>query len=293
MLVPFNELLSDARAGKYSVGFFEAWDVYSLEAVLEAAEDERAPVVLGFGEVMMEPGWLDRGAVERLGALGRAAADSSRVPVSLLLNEASSMSHIVRGIHSGYNAVMLDSGDLPYDENVRLTRYIVEMAHAVGVGVEAEIGVLPNVTGEMGDAGARLTDPDEAARFVEQTGIDALSVSVGNVHLLSEGKAAIDLERLEAIHRKVAVPLVIHGGTGFPEDAIGRALECGVAKINIGTVLKRVFLEGLEEAVRTLGDAYSYHQVLGSRKETDVLQQGKIRMKEEVARRIKLWRPVT
>lgn len=291
MLVPFKKLLADALAGGYAIGYFESWDMYSLEAVLEAAEAENAPVILGFGGVMMEPDWFDGGGLERLAALGVATASSAKVPVSLMLNEVSTFAQVVRGIRAGFNAVMLDSSALSYDENVHITRRIVEIAHAVGVGVEAELGELPDASGEIGDASGRLTDPAQAARFVADTGVDALSVSVGNVHMLTEGRAAIDWERLAAIHQAVSVPLVIHGGTGFPEDGIGRAISLGVAKFNVGTVLKQAFLDGVRAAISQLPPDLSVQQTMGSRKEADVLQQGKLRVKEEVVRRIRQMRP--
>jgi fructose-bisphosphate aldolase class II len=291
MLVPFKDLLAEAQANNYAVGYFEAWDIYSLEAVLEAAESENAPVILGFGGVMMEPVWFDAGGLERLGALGAATADQARVPVSFILNEVATYDQVVRGIQAGFNVVMLDTSDLSYDKNVRLTRQVVETAHAVGVGVEAEVGELPDASGEMGGGSGRLTDPDEAARFVSETGIDALAVSVGNVHTLTNGQATVDLERLEAIHQAVPVPLVIHGGTGFPDQAIAPAIARGVAKFNVGSVLKRAFLEGLSQAIADLSSQIAIHQVMGSRKNDDVLQQGKALMYEEVIRRIRLMRP--
>jgi ketose-bisphosphate aldolase len=291
MLVPFKDLLADAQAGGYAVGYFEAWDLYSLEAVLEAAEAEDAPVILGFGGVMMEPNWFDGGGLERLGALGLATAKAANVPVSFILNEVSTFAQVVRGIHAGFNVVMLDSSDLPYDENVRLTRRVVQVAHAVGVGVEAEVGMLPDASGEMGGGAGRVTDPEEAAHFADETGIDALAVSIGNVHTLTDGTATIDLERLAAIHQAVSVPLVIHGGTGFPEEVIPQVIPLGVAKFNIGVVLKQAFLTGLTEAIEALPPELGIHQVMGSRKESDVLQRGKARMREEVARRIRLLMP--
>ena len=297
MLIPFPQLLSDARSHGYAVGYFEAWDVYSLEAVLEAAEGEDVPVILGFGGIMMEPRWLDGGGLERLGALGLATAQAARVPVALILNEVTAYAQVVRGIQAGFNAVMLASGDMPYGDNVRVTRQVVATAHAVGAGVEAELGELPDALGLMGDllgslgtfqAHGHLTDPAEAARFVAETGIDALGVSVGNVHTLLEGQATVDWPRLEALHRSVSVPLVIHGGTGFPEDGIPRAIGLGVAKFNFGTFMKQAYLDGLAQAIADLPAGYSIQQVMGSRKDTDVLQQGKVRVRQEVARRMRL-----
>ncbi len=292
MLVPFKDLLAEAQRQGYAVGYFEAWDIYSLEAVVEAAEAAGSPVIIGFGGVMMEPGWFDRdGGLERLGALGLAAAKLAKVPVSFLLNEVATLDLIRRGIAAGFNAVMLDTSHLPYEENVRLTRQVVEAARAAQVGVEAEVSLLPDASGEMGGLEGRLSDPDEAARFVAETGVDALGVSVGNVHVLAEGEASIDWERLAALQRAVPAPLVIHGGTGFPESGCHRAISLGVAKINYGTALKRAFLAGLQEAIEALPRRVSYHQVMGSRKEADVLQQAKLRMKEEVIRRMRLWQP--
>jgi ketose-bisphosphate aldolase len=290
MLIPFKQLLDDALSGSYAVGYFESWDVYSLEAVLEAAEAEHASVILGFGGVMMEPTWLDHGGLERLAALGLETARSARVPVAFLLNEVTTFVQIVRGLRAGFNAVMLDSSALPYAENVQVTRQIVAVAHAVGAAVEAELGELPDASGEMGGGSGDLTDPDQAARFVAETGIDALAVSVGNVHTLTHGKASIDWDRLAAIHQALPVPLVIHGGTGFDDEDVARAISWGVAKFNYGTVLKRAFLEGVSEAMSNLSAEEGYHQVVGSRKTADVLQQGKVRVRAEVAHRIRVLR---
>jgi fructose-bisphosphate aldolase class II len=291
MLVPFVDLLADALAGGYAVGYFEAWDMYSLEAVLEAAEAERAPVILGFGGAVVNQEWLDRGGLERWAGLGRVTASQAGVPVSYILNEVSEFSHVVRGIHAGFNCVMLDSSELPAGEHKRLTNQVVELAHPLGVGVEAEVGMLPDASGDMGGTAGALTDPREAKRFVEQTGIDALGVSIGNVHTLMDGKVSVDWERLEAIHQELTLPLVIHGGTGFPDDAVARAISLGVAQFNVGACLKQAFLDGLAEAVSNRPPGGSIHQLMGSRTPADVLQYAKDRMKEEVARRIRLMRP--
>ena len=175
MLVDFKELLAEALVGQYAVGYFEAWDMYSLEAVLDAAEMENVPVILGFGGVMMKPGWLAGNGLERLAALGLATAKSAKVPVAFILNEVSTFEQVVRGSHAGFNVVMQETSDLPYAENVRLTRQIVRMAHAVGVGVEAALGLgdFPGgrrgrlagpVTGCLRRAGSRDGPVDRSGR---------------------------------------------------------------------------------------------------------------------------------
>ncbi len=291
MLVPFNDLLADARAGGYAVGYFEAWDVYSLEAVLEAAEAARAPVILGFGGVTMDPGWFADRGLERLAALGLATASSARVPVAFLLNEVTTFDQVVRGLAAGFNAVMLDSSALPYSSHVQLTGQVVQVAHALGAAVEAELGELPDASGELGGGAGHLTGAAEAARFVAETGIDALAVAVGNVHTLTRGYATIDWARLAAIHQATPVPLVMHGGTGFPEDGIPQAIALGIAKFNYGTALKRAFLEGVATAIAALPPDVGYLTAMGSRKPADVLQAGKTRLRAEVARYIQLLQP--
>jgi ketose-bisphosphate aldolase len=292
MLTSFKDLLEHALRNHYIVGYFEAWDLYSLEAVVEAAEDSQLPVILGFGGAMINPGWLDNGGIERLGALGLAAARNTKVPVALILNEVDTFSQVIRGIKAGFNAVMLDTSGLPFEENIAMTRKVVEVAHAVGVGVEAELGILPDASSEKGESKGCLTDPLQAAQFVSQTGVDALSVSIGNIHILTNGQAKIDCGLLSSIHKEVTnIPLVIHGGSGFPSSKIPDVIALGVAKVNIGTSLKAAFLNGLRDAISKLTQTSSIQDVMGSRKEMDVLQQGKQYMHEEVINRMKLWNP--
>jgi len=284
-LVAFAELLNDARRGGYAVGYFEAWDGYSIEAVLDAAELERSPVILGFGCLLLDQEWLDGGGIETLGALGRVVAERSRVPVSLLLNEAHTVEHALRGIEAGFNAVMLASSD------AEAITSLARVAHGRAVAVEGELGLLPdgNPEGEIDASHASLTDPDLAAAFVAATNVDALAVSVGNVHTLEANTAEIDLERLAEIERAVEVPLVIHGGTGFPAEAVPAAIARGVAKFNVGTTLKRAFLEGLSESVGSLSEGASPHDLIGSHKRSDLLEAAKPRLVEKVRSLTRLY----
>jgi ketose-bisphosphate aldolase len=277
-LTPMPELLAHAREGGYAVGYFEAWDTYSLEAIVAAAEAERSPVIIGFGCMLLDQGWLERGGIEIFGAIGRQAADNCRVPVSLLLNEAHTVEHALRGIDAGFNAVMICDSDT--ERNARL----VAAAHAAGVAVEAELGELPDggPDGNVDRSHAALTDPDQAAAFVEATGVDALAVSFGNVHTLEGAQATIDLERLAAVRACVAVPLVAHGGTAFPADAVPGAIEHGVAKFNVGTILKRSYLEALRGAAGNVSELTSPHALIGSHGSDDLLEVGKANVTEVV-----------
>lgn len=295
-LVSMMSLLAGARQGGYGVGYFEAWDGYSLEAVLEAAEEERAPVILGFGCMMAYSSWLDRGGIELLAGIGRAVAARARVPVALLLNEAQTYEQAVRGMEAGFKAVMLDTSAWPSPKALDAVARLTREANARGgdgrlpVAVEAELGRLPDA-GEAGIDGsaATLTDPDAAAEFVEQSGVDCLAVSIGNVHLLAGGLAPVDLGRLEAIHRRVNVPLVIHGGSSFPPEAVPRAIACGVAKFNVGTVLKTTFLDAVQEEMGRWHHRLNVHEILGSHGEEDFLVAGQWAMKAKVRELIRLY----
>jgi fructose-bisphosphate aldolase class II len=273
------------------VGYFEAWDSYSLEAVIEAAEEEHAPVILGFGCMMISQTWLDAGGIRWLGSLGHTLAEQARVPAAFLLNEAHTYQECLTGIEAGFNAVMVDTSTWPVRQSLELTRELVLVSHEQGVAVEAELGHLPDATLTGIDSSlAALTDPEEAGLFVEQTGVDCLAVSVGNVHLLTQGLASVDLPRLKAIHECTAVPLVIHGGTGFPPDAVPEAIRYGVAKFNVGTILKKAFLEGVRNSVETLGAAVNVHDIVGSHREQDYLQEGKRRVRAKVRELLQVYR---
>jgi ketose-bisphosphate aldolase len=289
-LAPLTRLLADARAHGYALGYFEAWDGYSLEAVVEAAEAEQAPVIIGTGCLLGHQPWFDGGGIELLGALGGELAGRARVPVALLLNETHTLEQSLRGLDAGFNAVMMHTGGLAYGEAVATVAQLADAAHARGAAVEAELGNLPDAAqGTIDDSAASLTDPGQAASFVEATGVDCLAVSVGNVHLLAHGSAAIDLERLRAVHAQVPVPLVIHGATGFPTDAIAPAIAAGVAKFNVGTVLRSAFLRALTGAAAELPAEPDVHAVIGSHGPADVLEAGKAAMAEAVRNLIRQY----
>lgn len=289
-LISMKSLLQDARARRYAVGYFESWDQYSLEAVLDAAEESRSPVIVGFGGVMMEQEWFDNGGLCGQAAMGRALAERATVPVAFLLNEVATFTQIEHGLHWGFNAVMLDTCRLPYAENVEQTRRVVAAAAAYGADVESEMDELPDASGTLADADTvARTDPGQAARFVAETGIAALAVAIGNVHILTKGEAEIDLDHLARLRAAVDVPFVVHGGTGFPAAAIPRAIELGVAKFNVGTVLKQRFFEGMRDAMVALPGTPDAQTIIGSRKAHDLCQAGKLRMKAEVLSRMTLY----
>jgi ketose-bisphosphate aldolase len=293
-LFPFRAMLDTALANRFAVGYFQAWNEDSLEAVLEAGEEMDAPLVIGFGGTPVNQEWFDGWGIELGAALGRVAAQKARVPVALILNETEKLEQCLKGIELGFNVVMVDSSSLPYGENLRVNRELVERAHPRGVAVEGELGHLPTGGPPEGPGGGpggayALTDPDQAREFVAETGIDALSVSVGNVHVLTRGEASIDVDRIARIRDKTGVPLVIHGGTGFPPGQVTEAIRRGVAKFNVGTVLKKVYFEGLKKTLEETSEPQDMQLIVGSRESGDFTMEGKKRVKAKVKELIRLY----
>jgi ketose-bisphosphate aldolase len=244
-----QEMLREAQRNRYAVGYFESWNLESTQAVIEAAEELRSPVIIGFNGGLLAGHGRD---LTYYVAVGKAAVEKATVPAVLLLNEASGFQQIVQGIRLGFSCVMIDGSSLPFDENVDLTRKVAEVAHASGLFVEGQLDKLPHAEdglflGQVGEA--LMTDPNRAAQFVRDTGVDALSVSVGNIHCLYEREARIDLERLSEIRDLVDIPLVMHGATGIRDDSIKKAIELGVCKVNLGTQLRLGFTKGIKEAL--------------------------------------------
>ena len=251
-LITMKELLQHAQDNRYAVGYFESWNLESLQSVVLAAENMRSPVIVGFGGFFV--GNRERKykeAIEVYASMADTLARKASVPVATLLNEADDLSLIYRGIKAGFGSVMYQDEKASNEQNIKVNQKLVPVAHACGVSVEAEIDVLPTAnitTGEQTQG--RKTNPEEAVDFVKRTQVDALAVAVGNVHLLENEKAALDLDLISELRKCVPVPLVIHGGTGADPDSIRAAVELGVVKINVGTVLKRAYLNAVEDYYR-------------------------------------------
>jgi fructose-bisphosphate aldolase class II len=283
-----RDMLADARRGGYAIGYFEAWDQYSLEACLEAAELTRSPAILGFGAAVTDQAWLDRWGVEELTVLARRLAEAAAVPTAVLFNEARTIEQIKRSLDAGCNAVMLGSSHMPDDENREATRQVVALARPFSADVEVELGHLADA--RETDSHPTMTDPDQARRFVADTGVNALAVAVGSVHSMAGGAASLDMYRLAAIKAAVPVPLVLHGGSGIPATAIPGAIERGVAKINYGLRMKRVFLEGVQKAAAGVPADADIHAYIGAKTPRDVMVQGQARVRDLVSDLMRLYK---
>jgi ketose-bisphosphate aldolase len=270
-LVPMTRLLAHATSDGYAVCYCEAWNMESLQAVVEAAEELRSPIIAGFNGGFLIGAERSKPANLAYYAGMALALRGTTVPVAFILNETGSLTHIKEGIDLGFNAVMVENEHLGLDEYRKLVRQVVEVGHQHGVAVEAQIGRLPDGSGH---STAETTDPEIARAFVEETAIDALAVAVGNVHILTTGKAIIDLPALERIRSAVRIPLVLHGGTGIPLEMARGCIQSGVAKVNFGTALKQAYLEAVREKLRAYRVPMSPHPFLGMGGKEDILMAG-------------------
>jgi fructose/tagatose bisphosphate aldolase len=283
--------MADAERGGYAVGYFESWNLESLQGVVDAAEAAESPVIVGFSGINLpDP---RRALPERLdlyAALGRAACASTGVPAALVFNESPSLPWIERALDLGFNLVMFADGSLApaaLEDGVRRT-----VALAAGrAAVEAELDALPGVASGLDrpPEAAEMTDPDAAAHFVERTGVDALAVSLGNVHLHGRHAVGLDLERLRAIRARVRVPLVLHGGTSIDDGALGAAVRAGVRKINVGSALRSAFYRAVRARIAATGEAFNPYEVVGAGLDADVLLAGRRGVSEVVEAKLRLF----
>lgn len=267
-LVNAKEILAEARKRKYGIPSLLAGNLEMVIGQIMAAEAQRSPLILAFNEGVTPEVPLELGVPLMVNAAKRA-----RVPVATILDHGQSLETVVKTIHHGASSVMFDGSSLPYEENVKQTKEVVRVAHAVGVCVEAELGSVGGSSIEIGivdtavdpdtDPERYFTDPELAVDFVERTGVDALAISFGNVHGVYRGKPRLDLDRVRKIQTMVDVPLVMHGASGLAESDYGRIIDSGISKINYYTAMARGASKGLKKMlVEADEESMIYHQTI-------------------------------
>lgn len=248
MLTNLKETLKAAQAGGYAVAAFDCVEDLMVRTILETCERLRAPVILmGLpGPDLEGNGWY------YIPGLIRAVAGRHQIPVVLHLDHATQLDDIKRAVDLGFTSVMIDGSQLPFDENVRLSRAAVEIAHPHGVSVEAELGHVGGSDVEnTGYGESVLTEPGEARRFVEETDVDALAVSIGTAHGIYRQLPKLNIGRLKEIRAATDVPLVLHGGSGTPNDQIQDSVRHGVTKLNIYADNRIAMCRGLKESAQS------------------------------------------
>jgi len=299
VLVTNRDLLVPARREAYAVGAFNINNLESLLAVAEAAVEEKSPVI-----VAVTPSAIKYGGLASLSKIVKAAAESAPLPMSLHLDHGEDFETVSKCVTAGFTSVMIDGSFLTFEENIALTKHVVDLAHPKGVSVEAELGRLAGVEEKtVEEKEAVLTDPHTAKEFVERTSVDALAVAIGTSHGAYKFKAEpkLDFERLKLISKKVETPLVLHGASsvpawiiekaskygaelkgakGIPEDHIIKAISLGISKINIDTDLRLAFTATIREVLKNSPKEFDPRKILGPAKEA---------MKEVVKSKMRLF----
>ena len=247
MLVSSKEMLCKAREEGYAVGSFNIFNLESAKAIIAAAEAENAPVML-----QIWSGFADFIGLDVLGAIAVCEAKRARVPVAVHLDHGATLSQVGQSVAAGFTSVMLDGSALPLEENIALTRNVVEFCRGLGIPVEGEIGHV----GGSEDGGTRdeivYTDPDEAVAFWKDSGVDFVAVSIGTFHGVYEDAPRLNIDLLKALAARISAPLVLHGSSYTPDDQLAEAVRHGISKINVATEVSDTMIRATLEHTRSL-----------------------------------------
>ena len=279
-LMGITSLLDDARSNHYAVGAFNYTNAETACAIIGTAALLRSPVILIPG-----PWEIPLIGAEMIVEIAQSVAARVDVPVCMHLDHAKDLSLVRECIDAGFPSVMIDASEHDFEENIRLTRAVVEMAHPLGVTVEGELGAVGRVgQSPEGTDMPALTDPDEAAEFVERTGVDALAVAIGNSHGIYPQRPELDFELLEAIGAATSVPLVLHGGSGTHPDQLQRAIDLGITKVNVASDISKAYLDAIRSAVDHNAGVWYASALLDARSATERVVERWMRQLDSVSR---------
>jgi fructose-bisphosphate aldolase, class II len=262
-LVPLKKVLDEAYKNGYAVGAFNVIDLTFLEAIIDAARQKASPVILNIAEVHFPFVTL-----ENIVPAIKAAAERESIDIVLNLDHGLSMEAIERTIAIGFTSIMFDGSSLSLEENIKQTREVVRMCHANNISVEAEVGAVGGAEGGKltGAANpAKYTDVNQAKKFVQKTGIDALAIAIGNSHGRYKGKPDLDFNRLREIRDVTGIPLVLHGGSGISADDFRKAISLGISKINFFTGMSEAALKTAANCLATSGEQYNDYPIMLSK----------------------------
>lgn len=272
-----KDLLSDALRRKYAVGAFSAHTPEMVQGIIEAADEERSPIMIQIGQRAIRNSGF--GALINSIRWYGACTD---VPIVIHLDHGKSYEQAIEAIQAGCTSVMYDGSHHELDVNISNTREVVRAAHAAGIPVEGELGKIPGVEDDLSvdDKDAFYTNPEQAFQFWKQTNVDSLAVAIGSAHGLYKSEPKLDMDRLKTISSMTGIPIVLHGGSGIPEEQIRRAVANGIAKVNVDTELRSAYTEGVRQALELFGDSYDVYPFA---------RTGADRMKQVVVEKIRLF----
>lgn len=241
MLVNLQTIIEMADKGNYCIPAFNVYNTETIMGIIDAAEEKKAPVI-----IQIYPRLLNEEVGFYLCPAIVAAAQRASVPICFHLDHGPSELEVTRALRWGFTGIMLDGSVHDFDNNVEMTKHIVDTCAAIGIGVEGEIGHVGSVNDDAMD---EFTSPEEAAEFVKKTGVTCLAVLVGNAHGHYKKPPKLDIERIKAIREATGTPLVLHGGSGIPDDQVKAAIAAGIRKMNIGTDVCCAFADGTKAAL--------------------------------------------
>jgi len=263
-LVPMADILQDAHKKNYAVGGFNINNMEFLQGIMMGAEELDSPVILQASE----------GAIRYIGIdyvmqMVEAATKDTDIPVALHLDHGSDFESIMKCIRAGFSSVMIDASKMSFEENIALTKKVVEAAHSVGVSVEAELGTIGGTEDDhtVEEKDAMYTDPDQAKEFVDATGVDALAIAIGTAHGVYEGEPELDFERLDTIKKLIDMPVVLHGASGISAEDLKTGVKYGVNKVNVNTDFQQSFTAKIKEVFAEKPELYDPRKYCGPGRE--------------------------
>ncbi len=261
--VTMKELLKDAQRNQYAVGAFNTNNMEIVQAIIEAAVEEKSPVILQASQ-----GALKYAGIDYIMGMVRAAEKTADIPIVMHLDHGTDFEQVMLCLRKGFTSVMIDGSKYPLADNIALTRKVVEVAHPMGVTVEAELGKIGGTEDDVSvsEREATFTVPAEALQFVNETNVDALAVAIGTAHGVYKGDPDLDFERLAAIRALIDTPLVLHGASGVSEEDVSRAISLGITKVNIDTHIRQAFTRGVHEYIAAHPEVFDPRKILGPAK---------------------------
>lgn len=272
-LVTSKELLLKAQKGKYAVGAFNVENMEMVQAVILAAEELSAPVIL-----QTTPSTLRYASPEMFHAMVKVAAQRAEVPVGLHLDHGSGYELAVSCINSGYTSVMIDGSAEDFNKNVEKTKQVVGYAKVKGIPVEAELGKVGGKEDDLEQEADTNTNPEEAKEFVNQTGIDSLAIAIGTAHGFYQGEPVLDKLRISEVTRLVSIPLVLHGSSGLSDEDVRECVERGMCKVNFATELRAAYTNAIKDVIANDPGVYD-PKAFGKAGIKAVKEQVKLRIK--------------
>lgn len=242
MLVTTKEMLLKAQKGNYAVGAFNVENMEMVMAVIAAAEELNAPVIM-----QTTPSTVKYAGLDYYLANVATAAKNAKVPVAMHLDHGSSFSLAMQALRQGYTSIMIDGSHSVFEENIAITKSVVDACKPLNIPVEAELGKVGGKEDDLDGGDGGYTDPKEALEFVQKTGVNSLAVAIGTAHGVYKGEPKLDLDRLVEISKVVDVPLVLHGASGLSEEAVKESIKRGICKVNFATELRIAYTDGVKE----------------------------------------------